>query len=177
MSICTRTGDDGTTGLLFNRRVPKHGPRLEAYGTVDEFTAALGLARCLTTGPDNERLLAIQHDLIPLMGELAVLPEDVATYRERGYPPFGTGPLEKVDAWVKELEDGGAMRFEGWVIPGANPISAALDFARVVCRRAERRVSVLAESSPVDAEIPRYLNRLSDLLWLLARKFEQGDVA
>lgn len=174
MSIATRTGDDGTTGLLFNRRVPKHGIRLEAYGTVDELTGALGLARCRTSGRDNERLLAIQKDLIPLMGELAVLPEDVARYRERGYPPFGAGPLEGLDAWVKELEDGGAMRFEGWVIPGANPTSAALDFARVVCRRAERRVSALAESSPVEADIPRYLNRLSDLLWLLARKFEQA---
>jgi len=171
MSVSTRTGDRGTSGLMFNRRVSKHDIHLEAIGSVDELTSAIGLARAQI--PESARLLAIQHVLVTLMGELAVLPEDLAKYREAGHLALGPAPLASVDAWVTELENGQGLRFEGWAIPGANGTAAAFDWARAVCRRAERRVSALSEMTVVDEEIPRYLNRLADLLWLLARKFEK----
>lgn len=174
MSISTRTGDHGTSGLMFNRRVSKHDGHLEAIGTVDELTSAIGVARARVPAEEGGRLLAVQHVLVTLMSELAVLPDDVARYREAGHPALGPLPLASLDAWLTELEHGLGLRFEGWAIPGANETAAAFDWARAICRRAERRVSALADSTPVDEEIPRYLNRLADLLWLLARRFEKN---
>lgn len=173
MSIVTKTGDDGTTGLMFNRRVPKTHPRVEAYGAVDELNAALGLARATAT--ENfirENLLAIQKDLVAVMGELATLPEDFQRYQQGGYAvvtPVMTANLEKL---VHEIESQ-KLVFKDWVMPGENLNSAALDLARVACRRAERRVCGLQEAGQLpNVEIIVYLNRLADLLWLLARWVE-----
>jgi len=166
----TRTGDDGTTTLMYGRRVPKNHPRVEACGAVDELNAALGLARAAAN--ENfigENLLAIQKDLVGLMGELVVLPEDLPRYVKDGYPVVTPQMTAKLDALVREIE-GRNISFKGWAMPGATMNSAALDVARTVCRRAERRVCGLRETGGLqNAEVIVYLNRLSDLLWLMAR--------
>jgi cob(I)alamin adenosyltransferase len=173
VSIVTKTGDDGSTALMYGRRIPKNHPRVEAYGTVDELNAALGLARA--TANDNfigENLLAIQKDLVVLMGELAVIPEDLLRYAKDGYSVVTPAMTVKLDELVREIEAQG-VSFKGWATPGATMNSAALDVARTVCRRAERRVCALKEAGePLNPEIVIYLNRLSDLLWLLARWVE-----
>ena len=171
MSIATRTGDDGTTALMYGRRVGKADPRVEAYGTVDELNAALGLARAHAALPlVQEEILAVQKQLVALMGELAVAPEDLARYRAtEKYPKLEQGALTRLDALVAKIE-GEKIKFEGWATPGASVASAALDVARTVCRRAERRVVELDEAETALAI--RYLNRLSDVLWLMARYTE-----
>jgi cob(I)alamin adenosyltransferase len=177
VSIVTRTGDGGTTTLMYGRRVPKNHPRVETYGTIDELNAALGLARA-TTKEDfiRENLLAIQKNLVVLMGELAVVPEDLSRYAKDGYSVVTPEMTAKLDALVREIE-AQKVSFKGWATPGATMNSAALDVARTVCRRAERRVCTLRETGELqNAEIIIYLNRLSDLLWLMARRVEsKGD--
>jgi cob(I)alamin adenosyltransferase len=170
MSIATRTGDDGTTGLIYSRRVPKNHPRIEACGTVDELNATLGLARALATEKFiRENLLAIQQDLIVLMGEAGVLPEDLARYVRDGHAFVTPGMSARLDALVREME-AQKISFKGWATPGATVNAAALDVARTVCRRAERRVFDLSQSGQLtNAEVGVYLNRLSDVLWLMAR--------
>ena len=170
MSIATRTGDDGTTALMYGRRVRKDDARVEAYGTVDELNAALGMARAQANRPPlAEELLTIQRQLVALMGELAVAPEDLARYRaEEKYPKLEEPALADLDEVVKRIE-GENVSFDGWATPGANPAAAALDVARTVCRRAERRV---VELGGEQALVIRYLNRLSDVLWLMARQAE-----
>ena len=104
MSIATRTGDTGSTGLMYNRRVPKTHPQVEACGAVDELNAALGLARTMVTDPVRlEFLVTVQRHLIGLMGELATAPEDFARYRSDGYATLSEGDLALLDAWVGQL--------------------------------------------------------------------------
>ena len=173
MSIATRTGDDGTTGLMYNRRVSKCHPRVEAYGSVDELNAALGLARA-AAGQDfvRQHLLATQEDLVLLMGELATLPEDRERYVKDGFKLVTAELTAKLDALVKKIEARN-VSFKGWATPGGTAASAALDVARTTCRRAERRVCALREAGQLgNEEIVIYLNRLSDALWLLARWVE-----
>ncbi len=170
MSIATKTGDGGTTGLMYGRRVPKNHPRVEAYGTVDELNAALGLARA-TAEQDfiRDNLLAIQKDLVILMGELAVANEDLERYIKSGFSLVTPAMTAKLDALVKEIEAQN-VSFKGWATPGATMNSAALDVARTVCRRSERRVHDLQAAGDFkNEEVLVFLNRLSDLLWLLAR--------
>lgn len=173
MSIATRTGDAGTTGLMYNRRVPKTHPRVEAYGGVDEVNAALGMARATAADEFVRRhLLAIQNDLVILMGELATLPEDLPRYLKDGFKTVSAEMVRKLDVLVDEIE-AQKVSFKGWATPGATVNSAALDVARTTCRRAERHVCALHESGQLEnAEILVYLNRLSDALWLLARWVE-----
>ena len=173
MSIATKTGDDGTTALMYGRRVPKNHPRIEACGAVDELNAALGLARA-TAEHDFVRgnLLAIQKDLIVLMGEVSVATEDLPRYTKDGYSLITPEMTAKLDVLVREIEAQN-ISFKGWATPGATAASAALDMARTICRRAERRVCGLKETGELrNAEIVIYLNRLSDLLWLFARWVE-----
>ena len=173
MSIATRTGDGGKTGLMYNRRVPKTHVRVEAYGTVDELNAALGLARASAT--DNfvrDNLYWIQKGLVDLMGELSVTQEDLPRYTKDGHTLVTPAMTAKLDALVLEIESQ-KVSFKGWATPGATKNSAALDLARTICRRAERRVCAMQESGELkNAEIIIYLNRLSDLLWLFARWVE-----
>lgn len=173
MSIATKTGDNGTTALMYGRRVPKNHPRVEAYGAVDELNAALGLARA-TAEQDFVRhhLLAIQQDFVILMGELAVAEEDLPRYTKDGHQLVTPVLTAKLDALVKEIE-GQQVSFKGWATPGATSSAAALDMARTVCRRAERRVCDLQVVGELkNNEIIIFLNRLSDLLWLFARWVE-----
>lgn len=176
MSIATKSGDDGTTALLYGRRVPKHHPRVEACGSIDELNAALGLARA-QAGQEFVRvsLLLIQQDLVAIMGELATPAEDLARYAQDGFARIGGDTIARLDRLVAQIEaELGPLK--GWATPGASASSASLDLARAVARRAERRVSALAEANELmSADILVYLNRLSDVLWLLARWVERRE--
>lgn len=173
MSIATRTGDSGSTGLMYNRRVSKAHPRVEAYGTVDELNAAIGMARVAAPMAEiNEPLLAIQKDLVTLMGELATAVDDLPRYVKDGFLLVEASMTARLDAWVLEIESQ-KVSFKGWATPGNIPASAPFDLARTICRRAERRVVALHEAGQLEnAEIIIYLNRLADLLWLFARWLE-----
>ena len=170
MSIVTKTGDEGETCLMYGRRLPKNNPRSEAGGAVDELTAALGLARANCTDKFVvDQILAVQKDLINLMGELSTLPEDRQRYTKDGFQAVGEEMVDRIHAVIVDLEKDKSLFPKDWAIPGANPVSAALDLARTICRRAERHVAFLKDPNP---EILRYLNRLSDFCWILARLTE-----
>jgi cob(I)alamin adenosyltransferase len=167
--IYTRTGDQGTTALANGERRPKHDLRIAAYGTVDEANAALGLARLHTTGHEIDPVLGrIQNDLFDLGADLAT--------PETGRPlPYE--PLRITEAQVERLErEIDALNAElsplrSFVLPGGSPAAAALHLARTVCRRAERLVVELA-AQPQETVSPaavKYLNRLSDLLFVASR--------
>src|SRR2546425_7577880 len=173
MSIVTKTGDAGTTGLMYNRRVSKCHLQVEAYGTVDELNAGLGLARA-TAEHEFIRgsLLAIQKDLVTLMGELATGIEDLPRYLKEGYSQVTSQMTAKLEKIVREIEAQN-ITYKGWATPGASVNSAALDVARTTCRRAERSVCALREANQLpNPESIVYLNRLSDVLWLFARWVE-----
>jgi cob(I)alamin adenosyltransferase len=173
MSIVTKTGDSGTTALMYGRRVPKNHPRVEAFGAVDELNAALGMARATATDAFvSDNVLSIQKNLVSLMGELGVLPEDLPRYAKDGFALVTTDMTAQLEKLVKEIEAQN-VSFKGWATPGATHNSAALDMARTICRRAERRVCDLKESGELkNPEIIIFLNRLGDLLWLFARWVE-----
>ena len=174
MSIATRTGDEGTTGLMYGRRVRKDSPRVEAYGEVDELNACLGLARAHASGEVRGNLETVQKALVGLMGELAVSPEDLARYESDGYARLKEEDLAFLDGQIEFLESL-APKAKGWSMPGGSVVGAALDLARTVCRRSERAVWRLGEEEgKVRSLIPKYLNRLSDLLWLLEQSVEVG---
>jgi cob(I)alamin adenosyltransferase len=159
---------------MYNRRVSKCHPRVEAYGAVDELNAAIGTARATSGQPFvRDNLLVIQKQLVILMGELATLAEDLPRLAKDGYSVVTREMTSTLETLVGEIENQ-KVSFKGWATPGANPASAALDVARTVCRRAERRVCALHEAGQLqNSEIVIYLNRLSDLLWLFARWVEQ----
>ncbi len=171
MSIATKTGDDGSTGLMFNRRVSKTNIRVQAYGALDELNAAFGMVRAFAEVPAvAERVLAVQKNLIPIMGELAVSPEDMQRYVDKGRTIVGPDWAEELTAQIVELEKNHKITYAGWATPGATKGSACLDIARTTCRRAERALVALRESgAEVNPHILRYVNRLSDLCWLWAR--------
>jgi cob(I)alamin adenosyltransferase len=166
MKLYTKTGDDGTTGLFGGARVKKASPRVEAYGTVDELNAVVGVARAARLDPESEAVLArVQVDLFTLGAELACVPGKEAKLNM----PLLTGAdaerLEKaIDAAEAKVEP-----LKYFVLPGGSPQAAALHHARTVCRRAERAVLAL-DDAPARAEVVIYLNRLSDLLFVLARR-------
>lgn len=169
MSITTQRGDRGQTELMFGRRVDKTHPTVAAYGEVDELNAALGVARVFSTRPTvTAAIAARQAELIGLMGELATAHEDRDRYAAAGYARLTSETADALTAETAGLEKDLNTRFQGWATPGADttPCGAALDFARAVCRRAERAVLAAGEQNP---DIVRHLNRLSDFLWLLAR--------
>ena len=167
--IYTKTGDDGTTGLLHGGRVPKSDLATEAYGTTDEAVAVMGLARSLCEDQ------ALKADLLTLQRELFVVGADLAANpakRKKLEPEVSLVTGKMVGRLEKRIDELVAARPlpEVFVVPGANPASAALDMARAVVRRTERAVVALELAQrEVNPEIKRYLNRLSDLLFVLAR--------
>lgn len=173
MSITTKRGDDGHTDLMFGKRVPKNFPRVEAYGTVDELNSLLGVVRHSGISEESGDILGeVQKRLIPMMGELATLEEDMPRYAEKGYGRVTEEDVNwletKAAHWEKECD----LRFRGWAIPGKEGSlgSAQMDLARSVCRRAERRIAGLRLDGTLgNTHIALFLNRLSDLLWILAR--------
>jgi cob(I)alamin adenosyltransferase len=175
MSIMTLRGDEGFTSLMYGRRVSKNDPRVACYGALDELNAALGLARASASEAPlgvTELCASVQTDLITVMGELATAEEDRERYREDGFEPTSFEMVDRLTAAGHELEDVRGIRFRGWATPGSSGslCAAQLDFARTVCRRAERCAASLMEAGLLsNREVLRYLNRLSDVLWLLAR--------
>ena len=158
--IYTRTGDDGSTGLGDGMRVPKEHLRVEAYGTVDEANSAVGVVLAVTGLPQPvvDCLTDVQHDLFDLGGELCMPGYRVITDL---YVDRLEQVLDRFNADLPPLKD--------FILPGGGPAAAACHLARTVTRRAERRVWALARAEDVAAEVPRYLNRLSDLLFVIAR--------
>lgn len=160
---------------MYNRRVSKIHPRIEACGAVDELNAAIGTARAESKSAEvNNRLLHIQRQLVALMGELATHKDDLERYKKDGYELLAADAPNQIESWIHELEARN-ISFRGWATPGASRESAALDVARAVCRRAEREVQRLIESGEVENRtLQVYLNRVADLLWLLARAAESA---
>lgn len=176
MSIATKTGDAGTTGLMYNRRVSKCSPRVEAYGSVDELNTAIGTVRAAQPPAFvAEKIGSIQSDLVAIMGELATAVEDLERYRAQGFPEVTSAMTARLDGWVASIESQN-ITYHGWATPGSSVLSAALDVARTTCRRAERRICHLMEADELpNREILIYLNRLADLLWLAARWVETNE--
>lgn len=178
MSIATRTGDNGTTSLLYGQRVPKDHPQIEAVGAFDELNVALGGVKPLlgqdARGTEIRALLtATQQNLVALMGELACAEGDAARYANSAFQKLGADDVHRIDEALATLEARG-LSFDGWATPGATAVSAAFEFARTTARRAERRLTALpAHGRTVRPELRQFINRLSDLLWLLAREAEQ----
>ncbi len=171
MSIVTKTGDKGETSLMYGRRVSKSDPRVNAYGCVDELNAALGLARAFSENAFiSEQILLVQKDLIVVMGELATAREDIDRYVKDEFKLTSAEMIDRISGVIVDLEKDKSLYPKDWVIPGGTVVSAALDFARTTARHAERRVAALRNLNP---EILRYLNRLSDFCWVLARYSEK----
>lgn len=173
-SIATRTGDDGSTSLLYGQRVPKDHPQIEAVGAFDELNVALGATKPLLTDACVRALVTgLQHNLVALMGELACAESDITRYAASKFAKITTDDVTKLDTAVADLEARG-LKFDGWATPGATSLGAAFDTARVTARRAERRLCALpAHGHSVRPELRQFTNRLADLLWLLARQAEQ----
>lgn len=174
MSITTGRGDGGETGLLYGGRVPKDDLRTEAYGSLDEAISALGLARALSADPARaERLLELQRELFVVGAELATGPGHRSDL-ERHFNVVTTDMVDALRAEIEALEARVPLP-GGFVIPGGTPAGAAIDLARTLVRRAERRTVTLQRTGQLEnIEVLRYLNRCSDLLFMLAREAEQG---
>lgn len=155
---------------MYNRRVPKTHPRIEACGTIDELNAALGVARAASSEDFiRTKLISIQQTLIDLMGEIGTDKADLARYAKDGFKIIGSEFAVSLEAWIQEIETQ-KVSFKGWATPGATQEAAALDLARTIARRAERRVEHLLQLGETENRaLQIYLNRVSDLLWLLAR--------
>ncbi len=180
--IYTRTGDDGTTGLGDGTRVPKTSARIEAYGTVDELNSVLGL--CLDELPEDERrarLRRLQNDLLDLGADLCVPLESGKSAAPGAATPkpgskaaawtplrIGSERIRRLEQWIDEV-NARLAPLESFVLPGGNALASRLHLARTVCRRAERRVVALGGAEAINQHCVVYLNRLSDLLFVLAR--------
>ena len=175
MSICTKRGDEGETDLMFGRRIAKTDVRVEACGAVDELNAVLGIVR--NAGVSDEMVQwvdEVQKRLIGLMGIIATHADDHGKYAEKGYAGIETSDVEWLEATIHAAESDKGISFKGWATPGKEGklASAYLDLARTVCRRSERACWAVDDDALMVAR--RFLNRLSDSLWLVAR--EAGGV-
>ncbi|PMR75477.1 cob(I)yrinic acid a,c-diamide adenosyltransferase [Billgrantia endophytica] len=173
--IYTRTGDKGDTGLGDGSRVAKHDPRVEAFGTVDETNATIGLAQLHAEGELRQVLATVQNDLFDVGADLCT-PEQEAPE----YPPLRVTASQveflerRIDAWNADLAS-----LRSFILPGGTPLAAHLHMARTTARRAERLITHLMVGQQVNPEVLRYMNRLSDLLFVAARKANDngaGDV-
>jgi cob(I)alamin adenosyltransferase len=164
--IYTRTGDDGSTGLGDGTRTPKDSDRVEAYGTVDEANSAIGMVLANDSVPDSvrESLTEVQHDLFELGGELCI----------PGHAAIRDADVERLERDL-DSHNGELPALEDFILPGGGPAAAACHLARTIVRRAERRVRTLADAEPVRPEAMRYLNRLSDLLFVYARVIARAE--
>jgi cob(I)alamin adenosyltransferase len=170
--VTTRTGDEGYTDLLGNRRVPKYHRRPEAFGTIDEATSALGLARAHASDRKlKDQIYRVQNDLYILMAELATPPEN---YEKVDFK-IRAEDVARLDAESEELKSQVEIG-KSFIVPGATVTGAALDLARTIVRRGERSVARLYHEGDItNAFALQYLNRLSDLLFIMARHEEAGD--
>lgn len=164
--IYTRTGDDGTTGLGDGSRTPKDSVRVEAYGTVDEANSAIGLVLAHDAVPDDVRrcLTEAQHDLFELGGELCI----------PGHSAVTQAFIDRLESDLDKLNED-LPRLKEFILPGGGPAAAACHLARTIARRAERRVFTLSQTEDVRPEAIKYLNRLSDLLFVIARVLARAE--
>jgi len=163
MSICTKTGDKGKTSLWSGERIEKNSPRVEAYGTVDELNSHLAEARHLVKSEKVKQMIVeIQNDLFRVVGVLA-------STKEFAYPVLNRD-VERITEYVHDFEK--EVELTGFVIPGSTLPSAKLDICCAIARRAERRILSLAEAGNVPESVRKYMNRLSDLIYMMAR-FEE----
>jgi cob(I)alamin adenosyltransferase len=167
--VYTRRGDTGDTSLAGGQRVPKDSPRIEAYGTVDELNAAVGLARSSVSGHAelailDGMLLRVQHELFNLGSILATLPDDVHPRQ----PQVTEAEVEQLEREMDEMNEQ-LVPLRSFVLPGGSRLNAELHLCRTVCRRAERLCVALGRSEPVPPEAVRYLNRLSDAFFVWSR--------
>lgn len=166
MSISTKTGDKGKTSLWTGERVRKDDARVEAYGTVDELNSAIAEAKHLVkTGKIKKIIIEIQNDLFQVAGALASIGE----YAH----PMTPADVERITQYVYDFEK--EVNLDGFVIPGSTIQSAKLDVCRTIARRAERRILTLADSEDVPEPVRQYVNRLSDLIYMLARYEEKVE--
>ncbi len=165
MKIYTKTGDLGDTGLFGGRRVPKHNLRIEAYGTVDETNAVLGLAVSRCTDPELLNTIhRVQSELFSVGADLATPLDVQSSYIVRVNADDIQRLESEIDAWEVMLPE-----LKNFILPGGVDVAATLHVARTVCRRAERAITALAEQESINPDAQRYLNRLSDWLFVLAR--------
>ena len=164
--VYTRTGDKGTTSLVGGVRIKKSSARLEAYGTVDELSAHLGLlAAMLSEGPEHDNIIRIQNNLFNVCTHLATDQSQTPLYPSAHLAEGETEFLEQeVDRMMQLLPER-----QGFILPGGTQAAAQAHVARTVCRRAERRIAALAEEAEVGDDIQQYINRLSDYLFVLAK--------
>ena len=164
--IYTRTGDDGSTGLGGGQRVGKDTPRIEAYGTIDELNSALGVAVAAKLDGELSAMCArIQNDLFDAGSDLCVLEEDKQKYK---IPQISEAHVKRLEEWIDKLQES-LGPLENFILPGGSTGSAQLHVARCVCRRAERCVLALKRNESIGGHVLTYLNRLSDLLFVMAR--------
>jgi cob(I)alamin adenosyltransferase len=179
MKIYTRTGDQGQTGLWGGRRVPKHDLRIQAYGTVDECNSLLGLAQTVCPAELNAPLTALQNTLFVLGADLAspepTTPEEAQ--RSAFIPRISPSDVDILENWIDEWEAHLPL-LTNFILPGGSPAAAWLHLARTVSRRAERMTVALAEAEPINSQAVIWLNRFSDLLFVMARyaNFLNGQV-
>ena len=171
--IYTRGGDGGETSLSDGQRVPKHDPRVAAYGSVDEANACIGLARLHATGEADTILGRVQNDLFDLGADLATPEQD-----NPKHPPLRVtaAQVERLEQEIDRL-NADLAPLTSFVLPGGSAAAAYLHLARTVTRRAERDITALAETVSLNAEAVRYVNRLSDLLFVMARSLNDGGAA
>ena len=171
MSVTTRTGDKGLTGLLYGQRVPKDHPQIEAVGAFDQLNVETGAARMASAEPGVRLLLAdVQRCLVALMGEVSAAEADSERHARSSFARLKEADLAVLDRAISELEAKG-VRLEGWATPGSNTVSLAFDRARIAARTAERRLAAVTSSGrALRPLLLQWTNRLSDLLWLLARE-------
>lgn len=175
--IYTRTGDDGSTGLGGGQRVEKDCERIEAYGTVDELNSVVGVAAASNLDAELASMCkVIQNDLFDVGSDLCIVEADKAKFKMK---PIDAGKIERLETWIDTLQES-LGPLENFILPGGTAGSAQLHVARCVCRRAERCAIRLRRSEPVGALVVPYLNRLSDLLFVMARfenfRKQQPDV-
>jgi cob(I)alamin adenosyltransferase len=169
MSIATMQGDTGSTGLSGGIRVSKASPLVEAYGTLDELISSMGFARAICSNEElNAATRAIQKELFKVASAISTPPES-----PKGIPAIDDAMVDALTAHVHRIEATPGV-LNDWSLPGDDPVSAAYDVARTICRRAERLVVGLTDGGmSLQPNILRYLNRLSDLLWLMGRQLEK----
>ncbi len=167
--IFSKKGDQGTTSLLKGERISKASRRPEAYGTLDEASSALGLAKALTRNETmREMIQRVQEDLVVLGAQLSDTGESVKY-------TIGTQRTQRLENWIAKLQEDVTLPGQ-FIYPGANPASASIDLARTIIRRAERRTAALKEAGELDSpEVHSYLNRLADFLFTLARYAEEEE--
>jgi cob(I)alamin adenosyltransferase len=171
MSIATTRGDSGQTGLSGGIRVSKAAPRVEAYGTLDEVISSMGFARSICGNEEIAQITkTIQKELFKVASAISTPPES-----PKGVPAIEDAMVDALTAHVHRIEAIPGILAD-WSLPGEDPVSAAYDVARTICRRAERLVVGLMEGGmPLQPNVLRYLNRLSDLLWLFGRQIECAE--